>query len=209
MQTTSPADGAISFKSERTFVPLFLIGDQLPDSRRYGARDQGGDSWGTYNTLQWLTGRSYRFDDISGLHVPQTASGRSALGHAGHSDGTQMDMRYADGSGGFSETLGGANNGTAIRNLLNEAQAELGSTVTPKLDLAKAWISANRTMMATEASSARKIHAGLAWIKLALCDGKFPDQTNIPGVGVWTSKPSIVSFVESHLHHWHLSRKGI
>jgi hypothetical protein len=206
-QTTVPADGAIKFVDEQTFIPLFLVGDQLETARRYGSRDAGGDSWGTYGALQWLTTRAYRFDDISGLHVPQTATGRSALGHAGHSDGTQMDMRYSDGSGGFSDALGGANDGAAILKLLNDAQAEVvaGSTLTPNLTLARAWITANRTMLTTESANARSVYAGPSFMKLALFDGKFPDQTAIPGLTSWATKPANVSFVAPHLHHWHLS----
>ncbi len=205
--TSEASEGAVQFGSQKIFVPLFLAGEPLPD-RRYGARDAGGDSWVTYNTLQWLSGRAYRFDDVTGLHAPQTASGQSALQHSGHSDGTQIDMRYSDGQGGFTEQLGGANTGAAILAMLNAAAAEVqtgGAGPKPNLDRAKAWITANRSMVELEAPGARKVYVGPSWMKLALFDGKFPSQTVIPDVGSWTSKPANVSFVQPHLHHWHAS----
>lgn len=206
------SDGAISFNSERTFIPLFLAGDAVGEERRYNIlRDPGGDSWSTANTIDWLLPRPYRFDDVSGLHVAQLANGRSALDHAGHSDGTQIDMRYADGQGGFTESLGGAGNGSAIQALLVAASAEAagGNPTGANVQNAINWVTANRTMIETEAALARKIHAGPSWMKLALYDGKFPDGSLIPTVGVWLTKPSIVSFVAPHLHHWHISLKDI
>ena len=68
-------------------------------------RDRG--SWATDSTIQWLTANAFRFDDISSLHIAQLSSGRSVLDHAGHNDGVQLDIRYADGLGGYSEALGG------------------------------------------------------------------------------------------------------
>src|SRR6218665_1279564 len=73
----------------------------------------------------WAPNKPYRFDDISGKHVTQTANGRSILGHEGHSDGQQIDMRYADGRGGFGDALGGQGNGAQIKKLIDDAAAEV------------------------------------------------------------------------------------
>ena len=54
-------------------------------------------------------------------------------------------------------------------------------------------------------------------MKLALHNGKFPNgqlipalnannTTTQPGIGEWTGKPSNLSYVADHLHHWHISR---
>jgi len=179
--------------------------------QRYGVRDSGGDSWATAVATDWLGSRAYRFDDISGLHVAQTADGRSALDHAGHSDGMQIDMRYADGANGFTDQLGGASDGAYIKQLLNAAASEVATaaTDTPNLTQALAWIVANRSMMEREAYYARNIYAGPSWMKLALYNGQFPKGTTIPGAGVWTTKPPIVSFVAPHLHHWHISLRQL
>jgi hypothetical protein len=208
---SKPENGVVTFSGQRTFVPLFLAGEEFDDDRRYGVRDTGGDSWATYGTVQWLMGRAYRFDDITGLHAPQTANGRSVLGHAGHSDGTQMDLRYSDGSGGYTDQLGGAGEGAAIKKLLSDAAKEVasGAAEHPKLDLLLDWIAANRAMAELEAPHARNIYMGNSWMKLALYDGKFENGTAIPGVDKWTSKPAVVSFIGGHLHHWHVSRNDL
>jgi hypothetical protein len=220
--TSKPEDGPIKFGGLTSYVPLFVAGDQMDASRRYGgAVDAGLDSWATYNTIQWLLTKLYRFNDISGLHIAQTSTGRSILDHAGHSDGTQMDLRYSDGSGGYTEQLGGNADGSFIKSMLVAAAAEVAAAAATKPNLVKAlaWIDANRTMLETESSAARKMHAGPSWMKLALYNGKFPNGVLIPGQdatgapiagpGTWTSKPTNLSFVEPHLHHWHISLTGI
>lgn len=178
--------------------------------RRYGSRDAGGDSWATRQTITWLQSRAYRFDDTSGQHVTQTSTGRSILGHSGHSDGQQIDMRYADGQGGYSETLGGAGNGAGIQQLINAARQEVASNAAQKPQLAalQAWIAANRGNMETEAAdpNTRHIYVGPQFIKLALIDGKFSGSPTlaIPGMQAW-NKPAVVQVATDHLHHWHLS----
>jgi hypothetical protein len=220
--TSKPEDGPIIFGGLTSYVPLFVAGDQMDASRRYGgAIDAGLDSWATYNTIQWLLSNSFRFNDISGLHIAQTSTGRSILNHTGHSDGTQLDLRYSDGNGGYTEELGGSADGSFIKTMLNAAAAEVATSAATKPNLVKAlaWIYANRTMLEIESANARKMHAGPSWMKLALYDGKFPNgvlipgaeaaETSIAGPGTWTSKPTKLSFVEPHLHHWHMSLTGI
>ncbi|WP_236610648.1 hypothetical protein, partial [Verminephrobacter aporrectodeae] len=115
------------------FTPLYLAGDVAKLSgRRFGPRDDGGDSWATRGTIKWLlendlqySGHRYRFNDISSQHVAQTRDGRSIMDHAGHSDGRQIDMRYADGQGGYSDALGGQGKGEHIKQLINAAAAEV------------------------------------------------------------------------------------
>jgi hypothetical protein len=224
--TSKPEDGQITFDGKTTFVPLFLAGDALGEARRYGQSpplDAGLDSWSTFNTVAWLQSKLYRFNDVSGLHIAQDVSTqRSVLDHTGHSDGTQIDLRYADGSGGYTETLGGSSNGSFIQAMLNAAAAEVtagGTGAKPNLTKAIAWIQANRSMLESESANARKLHAGPSWMKLALADGKLPNGVLVPGIaadgalvagmGPWTTKPANLSFVAPHLHHWHISLKAI
>ncbi|MDO8064650.1 hypothetical protein [Janthinobacterium sp. SUN206] len=209
---SDPAEGGqVALKGDTAFIPLYLAHNEAAlAKRRYGPRDDGGDSWATRLTIAWLAGKPYRFNDISGQHVTQEASGRSILDHDGHSDGQQIDMRYADGAGGYSDELGGLGNGAAILQLINDAEAEVAAGLPKKPKLARlgAWITANRAMLTLEAGAAstRVVYIGHRFIKLALIDGCFasPPHARIPGVPVWT-KPLKVSIDPSHLHHWHLS----
>jgi hypothetical protein len=210
----------IQHKGSPLFTPLFLAGDYFDAGRRFSFRDTGNDSWATNGTINYLYTNLYRFNDVSALHVAQTSTGNSILKHAGHSDGTQIDLRYADGAGGFSEELGGAGEGTHIRDMLNAAAAEVkagGTTPKPKLAQAIAWITANRALLEKEAVNARRIYVGLEWIEQALHHGKFPDKktlipalnsdntTQQPGPGLWKDEPSNVLYEDEHLHHWHIS----
>lgn len=211
--TSDPAEGGqVNFQGTTAFTPLYLAGAQGGLSgRRYNQpSDVGGDSWATKQTIDLLTGKPYRFDDISGMHVTQTATGRSILDHSGHSDGQQIDLRYADGSGGYTDTLGGIGNGSHIQALINAAAAEVAANAANKPQLAtlQAWITANRAMLDAEAAlgTTRRIYIGNSFIKRALVDGKFSAAANssIPGIQPW-AKPAIVQPVNGHLHHWHLS----
>jgi hypothetical protein len=210
--TSDPQEGGqVAFNGTTAFTPLYLANDEAGlGGRRYGSRDAGGDSWSTRQTITWLQARPYRFDDTSGKHVTQTPTGRSILGHSGHSDGQQIDMRYADGQGGYSETLGGANTGAGILAMINAARHEVTTNAAQKPQLAalQAWITANRANMETEAAdtATRHIYVGPSFIKLALIDGKFSGSPAlaIPGVQPW-NKPAVVQVAADHLHHWHLS----
>lgn len=212
--SSDPAEGgAVAFKGATAFIPLSLAGDDavLAGRRTNGFRDPGGDSWATRQTINWLLSKLYRFDDISSQHVTQTASSRSILGHAGHSDGQQLDLRYADGQGGYSDSLGGEGAGAAIHNLINAAAAEVAANAAqkPKLAALLAWITANRTMLENEAASnsTRIIYIGPKFIKLALVDGKFSEAANaqIPGVAAWALPARVQVSNTDHLSHWHLS----
>lgn len=212
---SDPVDGGqVSFENKYAFTPLYLANNVAPlAARRYGTRDAGGDSWATKKTIDWLSNKPYRFDDIAAQHVTQTANGRSILQHSGHSDGQQIDLRYADGQGGYSDGLGGQGDGAAIQNLINAAAAEVASNMAskPKLAALRAWITANRTMLDAESANAmaRVIYIGPSFIKLALIDAKFSaSATNtIPGMQPWT-KPARVVIDPAHLSHWHLSLKA-
>ncbi|WP_240453616.1 hypothetical protein [Janthinobacterium agaricidamnosum] len=210
--SSDPAEGGqVAFKGDTAYIPLYLANDEAAlAARRYGTRDPGGDSWATRLAIAWLAGKAYRFDDISGQHVTQTATGRSILGHSGHSDGQQIDLRYADGAGGYTDALGGQNDGAAIHQLINDAKAEVVANPAqkPKLAALLAWIAANRAMLAQEAApaSTRIIYIGPSFIKLALVDGRFSaaPADKIPGAGAWT-KPAKVHIETGHLSHWHIS----
>jgi len=210
--TSDPQEGGqVSFNSDTAFTPLYLANNETGlGARRYGSRDVGGDSWATQKTITWLQSRAYRFDDISGMHVTQTSTGRSILGHSGHSDGQQIDLRYADGQGGYTDALGGQGDGTAIQQMFNAARQEVVTNATDKPQLARlqAWIAANRALLDAEApaASTRVIYIGPSFIKLALVDGKFSTSPNlpIPNVPAWI-KPARVQIHAAHLSHWHLS----
>ena len=210
--SSDPAEGGqVEFKGDTAFIPLYLANNEAAlAARRYGTRDAGGDSWATRLAIAWLAGKAYRFDDISGQHVTQTAAGDSILGHHGHSDGQQIDLRYADGAGGYSDALGGQNNGAAIQQLILDAKAEVAANPAqkPKLAALLAWIAANRAMLAQEAApaSTRIIYIGPSFVKLALVDGRFSaaPADKIPGAGAWI-KPVKVHIEAGHLSHWHIS----
>ena len=210
--SSDPAEGGqVEFKGATAYIPLYLANNEAAlAARRYGTRDAGGDSWATRLAIAWLAGKAYRFDDISGQHVTQTAAGRSILGHSGHSDGQQIDLRYADGAGGYSDALGGQNNGAAIHQLILDAKAEVVANPAqkPKLAALLTWIAANRAMLAQEAApaSTRVVYIGPSFVKLALVDGRFSAALadKIPGVGAWI-KPVKVHIEAGHLSHWHIS----
>lgn len=212
--TSDPAEGGeVAFKTYTAFIPLSLAGDDavLSGRRTNGSRDVGGDSWATRQTMDWLLSKLYRFDDISGQHVTQTAGGGSILVHSGHSDGQQIDLRYADGQGGYSDSLGGQGNGAAIQNLINAAAAEVAANAPqkPQLAVLVAWIAANRGVLDAESASAstRIIYIGPDFIKRALVDGKFSAAPNaqIPGVAAWTLPARVQVSTADHLSHWHIS----
>lgn len=207
------AGGTVDFKGNEAFVPLFLANDRTAlGGRRYGTRDAGGDSWATMQMIDWLTGNRYRFDDISAQHVTQTAAGRSILDHAGHSNGQQVDLRYADGNGGFTETLGGANNGTYISALNRAARQEVETNAVNKPNLAKlqAWIRENRSVIWAELANpdTTTVHIGLDFIKDAIIYGKFSGSPElfIPGIQSITKHPNLKP-VGGHLNHWHVSKE--
>ncbi|MDO8032950.1 hypothetical protein O3297_05960 [Janthinobacterium sp. SUN128] len=210
--SSDPAEGGqVQFKGDTAYIPLYLANNEAAlAARRYGARDAGGDSWATRLAIAWLAGNAYRFDDISGQYVTQTATGRSILGHSGHSDGQQIDLRYADGAGGYTDTLGGQNNGADIEKLIIAAKAEVVNNPEqkPKLAALLAWIAANRAMLAQEALPARTrvVYIGPSFVKLALVNGRFSADPadKIPGAGAWL-KPMKVHIEKGHLSHWHIS----
>ncbi len=204
---TNPNDGGrVSFQGKTDFIPLYLAGEENDlRIRRYGRRDPGGDSWATYKSIEWLrrdAHKNFRFDDISAVHVAQTADGRSILNHSGHSDGQQIDLRYDNGDGTYGDNLGGFDNGTHIKKLLDDASKGVN------LDAAKKWITANRNLIESQANAVgtRVVYFGDGWMMKALVDGKFPNDVDIPGMGKWTP-PGKAKGIPGHLHHWHISIK--
>ncbi|WP_265663975.1 hypothetical protein [Verminephrobacter aporrectodeae] len=221
--------GQVEFNEKKKFTPLYLAGDVTGLSdRRFGIRDtnKGGDSWSTTETIAWLLGCSLcRFNDVSSQHVAQVgAEHDSILVHKGHSDGQQIDLRYADGLGDYSDVLGGQDGGAHIRQLLNAAKTEIAENAAraaetgigswfagPKQRELEQWIIANRAILQIEGNKpyTRVIFIGGSFIKQALIDGQFPDNSTIPVVGAWTTKPATVEFTpDGHMDHWHISLKG-
>lgn len=208
------SDGVVEVNGTNWFTPLFPAQRFFNSDRRYGqgAADAGGDAWASQRTMSYLNGNAYRFNDISPAHVAQRTNGRSILDHGGHSDGSQIDFRYADGLGGFSDAMGGAENGRHIRNVLDLAQKEMGdgSNLARKhVQAAVDWIRSNWQLLKQEAANARILYAGDKWMKLGLLEGKYPDGTPIvlrgEEIGPWIDMPKNISFQPSHLHHWHIS----
>ena len=177
MESDPNEGGQVSFNGDTAFTPLYAAGNEASlAGRRYGVRDVGGDSWATFQSISWLGTNTFRFDDISAQHIAQTTTGRSVLGHSGHSVGQQLDLRYADGQGGYSDALGGQGNGVSIKKLIDDAAAEVAANTAqkPKLASLQLWIASNRAMLETQASAAstRVIYIGHSFVKLALIDGK-------------------------------------
>lgn len=197
------------------FTPIYLAEslDGYSQTSRYGTHNEsGGDSWGTQSMHSWLAGKPCRYNDLSAANVGQTAKWRSVLDHSGHSDGQQVDVRYADGAGGFTDELGGANKGSGISALANAAKAEVdgGVTPTPNLDKLRNWIRENRDVIDKECDSqgTRRVYVGNSFIYSLLNSGVFPGTSvAIPGVGTWTTKSSKVKPQEAHLDHWHINRQ--
>jgi hypothetical protein len=215
-------NGRVLAEDNAQFTPLFNAGELFPAARRYGQelQDAGGDAWATFPTIGWLQAKPFRFNDISALHIAQTAAGRSVLDHAGHNNGAQIDLRYADGAGGYSEQLGGSADGSFIKKMLEDARKEVetgGTGAKPNLLKANQWITANRQMLMSVAAEADKLHAGPGWMASALRDGKFANGVVIPTVtpegvvgaalGDWANRPTQLTFIAPHLHHWHISRR--
>lgn len=220
--TSDPFPVKIAKTEESSFTPLFHAGGLFGADRRYGQGviEEGGDAWSADNALKWLQRNRYRFNDISAQHVAQyKSSGRSVLAHTGHSDGMQLDLRYADGAGGFSERMGGASNGDYIKKLFNDAEVDAyqkNLRSSTNISLAARWVIDNRALLESEAIGARVIYAGEDWMRSALFDGEFASGKRIPYDGdgsvdgflpAWNSKPKNVHFKPQHLHHWHISLK--
>lgn len=221
---TNPQYGTVKIAGSDSFTPLFMASAQATTASQYGVREDGDDSWATYETIQWLKGKSYRYDDISALHAArvnvagacpnstlvQLNIGDSILCHSDHSNGREVDLRYADGVGGFTDTYGGYNLSAALKAVLDAAQAEVisGATTTPNLAIAQQWILANRKMLEAESPNASVIYVGGGWMANALFNGFFPDgKTYITGVWGWKNVPANVHYRADSLNHWHISLK--
>jgi hypothetical protein len=199
-----------------SFTPLYLTSElsAYNAANRFGQRDPGGDSWGTTAMTTWIFAEGLRYNDISAALVKQgpAPSYRSVLGHSGHSDAQQVDVRYYDGSGGFSDTLGGLNAAAGVKTLASAALAEVTSkaTTTPNLTSLVTWITANRTGLAGYAArgEVRRIYIGNAHVAQLLVEGVFPGTspaTAIPGITAWSNKAAKILVQPDHLDHWHIS----
>lgn len=212
---------SLNESNDVNFTPLFFSGIHHGSERRYGGRDagKGGDSWGAWGALQWLDKNDYVYNDISPLHVAQTPNGRSIIGHAGHSDGFQIDLRYSDANGGYKGTYSGMEDGKPVLAMLERAKNDVmrgqhGSS--RDLQNTIKWITENRLLLEGEAKMARVIYAGHDWMASALRDGVFPGKNGgrIPYAGTgsdggylprWDSVPKNIKFGPPHFHHWHIS----
>lgn len=202
-----------------SYKPLFLANDEPTlATRRFsqGSPDPGLDSWATNDTIDWLLngGHAPRFNDISALHGAHRVtsacrrSKRSVLGHCSHNEGTSIDARYADGSGGYGDLLGGADNGSYIRQLAVDAEAEqmAGTTTGPKLSLLRSWVADNRSLMENLSADSRvaSVGFGTLWFSRLLADGRYPDGTAIDGISPWARPARVTPLDSHHLSHWHV-----
>lgn len=216
MQTSKPSPIVID-RNYSVFTPLYLADSMsgYAQSGRYGTHGEpGGDSWGTHAMLDWLIKTPYRYNDLSAANIGQDADNkfRSVLDHAGHSDGQQVDVRYADGEGGFTDALGGGGEGRAILDLAQAAKNEVDTKAnpSPNVDKLTVWIQNNRSIINAEAASVqtRAIFIGDSFIHDLLISGVFPgSKIPVPGVGKWTDRSAKISVEFGHLDHWHISRK--
>jgi hypothetical protein len=200
---------------KNAFRPLFLAGDLIGSGQRYGVRDAGGDSWATKRTIDWLTNLGFgtpalaRFDDVSALHVARLANGRSVLGHAGHSNGFEADMRYTDGNGGFSDALGGQGGGASIKAMIDAARLEQdANTPNPaNLTALRNWIAGNRSLFSVMTSDSRVelIYIGNGWFSKALVSGQYQDGVAISGVAAWPKPAKVQILNPDHWSHWHVN----
>lgn len=198
-----------------------LLSRTVLSNRRYGARDPGGDAWSAAAMTSWLNGRPRLvFDDISGLHVAQFSrtatcggttrrAGAAVLCHAGHTNGHQVDLRYADGAGGFAPPLNGERSGAAILTLIANARADVlaGRTGTDSLTRLVAWIGENRTVIGQAASdtAVKEIYVADKQMGAALIQGTFLTGPAIPGVTPWPNVSPKIRAIAGHQHHWHVS----
>lgn len=213
--STTSVGEALNMNNFTAFRPIYLSSETATynANNRFGQHDEaGGDSWGTDAMLTWLQGTGMPYNDISGARVKQLAGPlyRSVLGHAGHSDGQQVDIRYWDGAGGFTAPLNGNNSGAGIQALAASALVEFNSHTNPhpNLDSLQAWVTQNRANLATYAAltTTRRIYVGRDFISTLLIDGQFPGtQTAIPNIGAWTNRSPKIRPQDHHLDHWHIS----
>lgn len=201
---------AVKASGIKNFKPLYLAPAIAPRlaHQRYGTRDVGGDAWAMPGTVNWLLSKPFYFDDISGLHIPQNEKNNSSLGHTGHSDGQQIDLRYDDGTGQYTGALNGQGDGAAIKKLAVAAKKEVDTNVEAKPNLGQLinWIANNRAMLDTEANAShvRRVYIGVTWMKNLIINGQFSDGTPIPGVPVW-QQPTTLETANKHYSHWHMS----
>lgn len=207
-----------------SFTPLYLTSElaNYSATRRYGSRDAGGDSWGTKAMLDWLSGTTLVYDDLSAGHIAQTATNRSVLDHSGHSDGSQADLRYWNNLGTHTPPYNGQGNGALTGDILNLSTAaftefnNVSLAQRPSLEILISWINNNRTNLNTYASlnSTRRAYIGDGYIASLLVNGKFAGTNiNIPfgsnnagAVGVWTNRSNKIRVLDvAHRNHWHIN----
>ncbi|MFZ6691408.1 hypothetical protein [Undibacterium sp. SXout20W] len=198
------------------FTPIFLASEtsQYSHVNRFGNHTEaGGDSWATLSMLNWLQATKLPFNDISAASVKQSSADpyKSVLMHSGHSDAQQVDLRYWDGNGSFSDPLSGANNGSGIATLAQAALVEVNTHAKthPNLDSLVAWIKDNRVNLSKYAglTSTRRIYIGQDFISKLLINAEFPDTTiTIGNVGSWKDMPAKILPQTNHLDHWHISQ---
>lgn len=189
-----------------SFTPLYLASELGLNLKRFGDHSEaGGDSWGTITALSWLKNNAVSLNDISAANVAQTSDRRSILGHSGHSDGRQLDLKYWDEKGGYEGILSA---GTPIASLAKDAQLEAGAASHPRLDSLVEWAKINRKKLTAISSDAsiRRIYVGNDFVAQILVHGKFPDSdSNIPGLGSWSDKSAKIMTLANHLDHWHVN----
>lgn len=216
----------------QSFFPLYRAADimGISDVYRYPTphpEETGGDDWATYSMAQWIALSGLRFNDISAANLrqfkatpPASACGGYAVGygsvlcHSGHSDGQQVDVRYADGNGGYQSDSLSQDNAAGLNTLANAAKAEAANaslTSRPNLDRLVRWIKDNRSIIEQydARGEVRRVFVGKKHVAELLISGMFPGTTTpVPTIIAWT-KPSKVYPADAHLDHWHISTRNI
>ncbi|MDQ7990692.1 MAG: hypothetical protein REI09_13745 [Candidatus Dactylopiibacterium sp.] len=215
-------------KKATEFIPLFEVSQHLPAlaARRYSTRDEalGLDGWGTQQLLTRLTAFDWIFNDITAQHTARTPNGNSLLGHLGHGNGRQVDVRYwdADGRQGNGPLNGRPDSAgkNPIHGLIDhvcapsrrEADGSLNASAeaNPRLATLVSWVVANRTaldaVMARSdvlkihiAENGSRIHAALA---LGHCPGA-PAARIVPTA--WQEGSLKLAPARHHDDHWHVN----
>ena len=237
--TTSDPTGATvagDSKPLTNFLPLFDASQRsgLATTRRFSTRDTalGLDGWATKPTLDVLAGVDWIFNDISAQHTNRTAGGRSTLGHAGHGNGREVDVRYwnaagvqADGplngnaSGGVNPIISLVLDVCASTRRNPDKSLKTTAADNPQYATLVSWINANRSKLGAVMARADvlrvhvppeddKVSGALEPnpIHYALKRGQCTDGVAI-GVGAWAPTTDKLSPAPPHNDHWHVTFK--
>jgi len=179
----------------------------LLQSRRFGARDAGGDDWTSKSAFAWLNAYPSlltRINDITGEH------GRN-LGHVGHKYGNDIDLLFFDALVPDTGAGAGDANYAALARLVTESVA----TTSSKTRVAH-WITATRAGLdnLSDAVAVSQLFSGIGssysangvtlttgWMRQLLESGRAAGVQFVPDA--WSN--SIVYYNTVHNNHIHVT----